>query len=920
MNRIILIYNRANQAIAAQIDQQLSRIGIPFEHIGGASDLQPGKIAAFLQSTQEPVLLLLTDNFLKDTTCMADLLPAFQVALSERRILPVVADGRYSNDGGITYHAVPTQYDRMVNALQFMNYWQNTWLELSDQHTHTQGDAKEALVERLNITRNIANEMGDFISALRESGAVTLTELVSDHYAIFFQKFNLTQWHDPYRKIALQGDIIPEKAVENLPAPVADEAPAMADVTPSEAMGQAGVNEMEEPESAALTSGSLEVPIVSEETPSVLKASGSPADDDLLHQVSENEGHLPDLDLHLPDDATVFVRPEGSDTEIEQHIHDAWFWMNNGRADQGLEIFQTAMEQYPESEQLHREYEKAKTLHPIADVGAPDILTSKPVTPPIYTAEPVPNNDILSSEARSYELMGDMAYQKNDFLFAKYCWDRTIELAPEYPGIYRKLGVMVSEVLPEYRETGIQYLKNALRQNPNDAEAQLAAAKMALQNNEPDAAEVYYRSAIALNAALQTPANDQIFLPGYVQQTRFSVPGEIVIPKAAELPMTAEPEKTTTAETELAETARDYAELHTTPAPEDATADIADAEPEMPHVALIVESEIPEMPALQELMDADFQEPDMLQVITLDERAALNPVVNPAAEPAPAEPESEQRSEPAASEPEPEPIPAATVPAREALTVLITGATSGIGRSIAELFAKNGHRLIVTGRRIDRLVELKNHFESEWNTPMLMLPFDVRDYGAVRAALETLPDGWQDIDILINNAGLAKGFSPIQEGNLDHWETMIDTNLKGLLYVTRVVAPGMVRRRSGHIINIGSIAGQEAYPNGNVYCATKAGVDSLTRAMRMDLYTHNIRVSQVTPGHVEATEFAINRFDGDADRAGLVYKDFKPLLADDVADVIYYMATRPPHVNIQDVVMFGTQQASATLVDRSGRM
>jgi len=201
---------------------------------------------------------------------------------------------------------------------------------------------------------------------------------------------------------------------------------------------------------------------------------------------------------------------------------------------------------------------------------------------------------------------------------------------------------------------------------------------------------------------------------------------------------------------------------------------------------------------------------------------------------------------------------------------------------------------------------------------VLILPFDVRDSGAVEAALTNLPEDWQNVDILVNNAGLAKGFSPLQEGSIEHWETMIDTNIKGLLYVTRAISPGMVQRRRGHIINLGSIAGKEVYPNGNVYCATKFAVDALTQGMRLDLHKYNIRVSQVSPGHVEETEFALNRFDGDVERAK-VYEDFQPLRAADVAEVIYFMTTRPPHVNVQDVVMYGTQQASATVLDRSGR-
>jgi NADP-dependent 3-hydroxy acid dehydrogenase YdfG len=249
---------------------------------------------------------------------------------------------------------------------------------------------------------------------------------------------------------------------------------------------------------------------------------------------------------------------------------------------------------------------------------------------------------------------------------------------------------------------------------------------------------------------------------------------------------------------------------------------------------------------------------------------------------------------------------------------LITGATSGIGKATALEFARNGWNVIITGRRADRLAEFKIALEQQFPTEVLTLCFDIRHNNEVERAVHSIPTAWQEIDVLVNNAGLAKGLAPIQEGNLEHWETMIDTNIKGLLYITRCISPGMVARRRGHIINLSSSAGKEAYPNGGVYCATKFAVEALTRGMRMDLYKHNIRVSQVSPGHVEETEFAITRFDGDAEKAK-IYDDFQPLTAPDVAEAIYFMASRPAHVNVQDIWMFGTQQASATMVDRSGR-
>lgn len=250
--------------------------------------------------------------------------------------------------------------------------------------------------------------------------------------------------------------------------------------------------------------------------------------------------------------------------------------------------------------------------------------------------------------------------------------------------------------------------------------------------------------------------------------------------------------------------------------------------------------------------------------------------------------------------------------------VMVTGASSGIGQAIAGQFIMAGYKVIITGRRQERLDEFKdlmeNHLEE---THIHSLSFDVCDLDAVKNALDSLPEDWADIDVLINNAGLAKGFAAIHEGSVDHWETMIDTNVKGLLYMTRMVTPGMVKRKKGHVINLGSVAGKQVYSGAGVYCATKAAVDSLTRSMRLDLYQHNIKVTSISPGHVDSTEFAEVRYE-DKEKAK-IYDDFKPLSARDVAETIYYVATRPDHVNIQDILMFGTQQASARDINRSGR-
>lgn len=249
---------------------------------------------------------------------------------------------------------------------------------------------------------------------------------------------------------------------------------------------------------------------------------------------------------------------------------------------------------------------------------------------------------------------------------------------------------------------------------------------------------------------------------------------------------------------------------------------------------------------------------------------------------------------------------------------LITGATSGIGEATAYLLAGEGYDLIITGRRTERLEALTGQLLSK-HTGIRILPLtlDVRDGARVAETLGSLPESWQAIDVLVNNAGLASGLAPLQDGDLDDWERMIDTNVKGLLYVSRAITPGMKARRRGHIVNISSIAGREVYPNGNVYCATKHAVQALGKGMRMDLLPYGIKVTQICPGAVE-TEFSLVRFHGDQARADKVYEGFTPLSAYDVADTIRYVLSLPAHVCIDDLLILPTAQASGSMFHRQG--
>ena len=245
-------------------------------------------------------------------------------------------------------------------------------------------------------------------------------------------------------------------------------------------------------------------------------------------------------------------------------------------------------------------------------------------------------------------------------------------------------------------------------------------------------------------------------------------------------------------------------------------------------------------------------------------------------------------------------------------TVFITGSSSGIGEACATHFAKEGARLLLCARRVEKVQSLAKRLQKEYNINTHVIELDVRDQKAIQQIYNALPEEWKNLDILVNNAGLAAGLDHFQEGDVDDWERMIDTNVKGLMYVTKAFVPQMIEKKEGHIINIGSIAGRQVYPKGIVYCASKHAVRALTQGLRQDFHGFNIRVSSVDPGAVE-TEFSQVRFKGDEERAASVYEGYEPLQADDIADAVIYCATRPPHVNISEVLIMPTAQAAASM-------
>ena len=847
MDKIILAYCRDNADLAAQIDRKLGRVGIPFEHLTNKPGAMPGQFAAWVQSTSDPIILLVTDNFLKNQSCMASGLAMLQHLLRTERVLPIVADGKTERAGGEA-EAVPTQFERVIHAIQYMNFWQSSYLEMRSKKEDVAEADLPVFEERLGVVHEISVEIGEFLSKLRESQYVSWAQFAANDFELFFQRFGIAEWHGQYRQLAAldmelptwaaaaqqvfeQDAAAPQPAREPEGKPqtegeeLAQPVEKQEDTTQLLAAEQAAAPDFQAAQPAALSANgtgsfagmdSLIDEIMREETeefaPLPAAAEVGDALDDLFaedpapphfSQPTEEEVHPETVDFQEVEAETPAPARHSEDApEIRQTILDAQLWHEKGHTDRAVEMLELAGSEHPESTALNRAF------HEMLEKNAAQNDPARQAEARLVAGK---------GSAADYDLLADAALSKGDFQTARSLWEKAVLLDPTLPGVYLKLGKLTDDHLKGHKKAVAEYLRLAADQTPDNIEIHERLAAIYLEHlDEPKSAIRYLLNVVALR-------NDHP-LAWFDLATAYRALGE------------------------------------------------------------------PERAETCYLRAVRFD--PMLRSEANDRQFLMPAKVEPAAAPPP--------------------------PKRDPLTVLITGATSGIGRATAEIFAREGHRLILTGRREERLLALSRSFSENYGSDVLLLPFDVRDYEAAKNALENLPDAWQNVDVLLNNAGLAKGLDFIHEGDLGHWETMIDTNIKGLLYVTRLVSPGMVRRRRGHIINIGSSAGKEVYPKGNVYCATKFAVDALTRAMRMDLHTHNIRVSQVSPGHVEETEFAVTRFDGDAARAK-IYEDFQPLKSSDVAEAIYWLATRPPHVNVQDIVLFGTQQASAMLIDRSGR-
>ncbi|MEM6965497.1 MAG: SDR family NAD(P)-dependent oxidoreductase [Bacteroidota bacterium] len=966
-NQFHLAYSADNQEVAQEIDRHLSRVGIQLIHVpvdGGADE---NALREQLKDAPNFILLLITDNFLKNINCMNRGLFMIQELTLDKRVQPIVASGKQRNATTGNIEIIPTRFDRMIHVISYMNYWQDYYLDLRKNRKNIDQDEMQRYDERLKIVRSISSEMGDFLKTLKNSGYWPYENMKANGYELFFQAINQPEWHEALKTAIANGEVpsVPSTATvpfseedapvnELLETPeaepvvektetetVVDTPTAETEVTPTET-----TNELAE----AATTPPVEIPTpippaltasVEADTTSSASPNKILTDEELLKNSEEKlrkKGKTPLLDKLIQHrqsneiKASEMATPVTTDNVASSPIENE-------------KIIVTTEEQNDDpvfEEAINQILEEEKNSEVVPDVipNTPSIeLKSDPLLGEIFHDS--------DAELDSDEMIGNFTLSSAGTSKKKTSstnWEEQVDQAEkmiEGGKLYAGLN-LIREIVEKNQQDdslrltyaihlmdGAESYKAAKRElekvvqlDQENVEAYVRLAILAEKNNDYLLARNYFEKALEIE-----PNNSNLYFRlGALVSTHFpSMQDQAAIYLKQAI-------KTDSSNAEAHYRYGLILDEHLGK-PKKALRQFEitwELQPDHPFVNYDL--------ALMYYRFGDFKKAAKYY----QKACAINPefktetndkaflgalkLKNKQAAKKKKKKVQREMDHPVATlneakeETTPTPTTKTSVPKNENFekVVMVTGATSGIGKATATLFAKNGYRVIITGRRSDRLATLKETFEEKFPTEIHPLAFDVRNYEAGQTALATLGDDWKSIDILINNAGLARGFDPIHEGKLDDWETMIDTNVKGLLYLTRLVSPNMVSRRRGHIINVCSTAGHEVYPNGNVYCATKHAVDALTKGMRLDLYRHGLRVSQVSPAHVEATEFARVRFDWDTERAK-IYEDFQPLTSEDVANTIYFIATQPEHVNIQDVLMMGKQQANSINIDRSGR-
>lgn len=849
MQTITLAYCIDNVATADQLDEYLKLAGYRAQHEYNTSDRKASSLSERLADRSEPIVLLISDNFLKSPQCMEGALGLLQRKAGQ--ILPVIVDGKSKGDSD---EIVPTRFERVSDIIQYINYWQEQYLDLRRQKRQLKDLDEASLEAHLRVVRSISGEIGEFLRLLRQMDFVTWEDFQANH---FERLFSFLQDEAAWSKLKASSASMPASG-SSVELPMEEE--------PEEALTRDEATEEEEPEAEQEPleqfEGKNNLKRIIEKPWERVKGRPGPqevSDSDAIEKeadaaeesASEKEERSNGLRFEFEGSpepeppAREEPAAEQEPPKVEETLEEVRELLEGNRPDEALELLEEKRRIFPDHPEVLFQTAILQMRHRKNVAAARDTL-----------------DQLLDADAGHLDalfLRGELAEHQEDYTQALADYERVLQYSKNYPNLYYRLGILLSNHFPEQKRLAAKYLKRAIKRDKTNADARYQYAMLqaeALDNPEraikyfektldlePDhpfaqydlallhhklgnrkKAWQAYRKAIAINPELQTTENDEAFSFEEKEEAK----DELV--------------KEGTPDTGLGQDT--------------------------------IEALRNNLVKLEKLL---------AQQGRLEEKKA------------------------------------ARRPRNERQTALITGATSGIGKETANLFAREGYRVILCARRKEKLEELQEYFARQYNNRnTYILPLDVRNLTELKNLLQDMPDEWKEVDILVNNAGKALGMHPVFTGDLNDWDEMIDTNIKGVLYLTRLVAPLMVRRRKGHIINVGSTAGKEVYPNGNVYCATKFAVDALTKGMRLDLHPFGIRVSQVSPGHVEDTEFAKVRFQGDEEKAR-IYEDFQPLKARDVARAIYFIAASPQRVTIHDIVFTGTQQANSFIIDRSGR-
>jgi NADP-dependent 3-hydroxy acid dehydrogenase YdfG/Tfp pilus assembly protein PilF len=880
MKKLALAYCADNQNEAQAISKALQESEYEIHYFDCKSNTHQYALADQVARFEgSAAILLISDNFLKSISCMNRALNLLQQKAV--RILPVIVGGFTRDEDTGQIVAIPTQFERIGDIIPYINYWQNQYLDLRGQKKkleQEEGLDHEAFNNHLRMLREVSSEASEFLRLLRNTHHLKIEELFQDRFKALF---DFLEDEEGWKMFVATGTEPAE-----LPSAIGISATVEDAVLPFRTENEGAQPDEDYPEEPL-----QEVPetLSPEFLPAIPETPDTDGDNllaDLLPEEVSPVGEIQDDGGfgEPPYEASPVGEETGAgESEPDEEKETGGMAGSDEENSHSGDDGSPAVPERPVDTQseieglLLRAVELANSGNYNECIGfLAHAVSTHPKAPELryyyalILAQNAGNygqaieqlNILLAAwpdDEHANFLAGQLQelQQHNDA--AVHFYSRVAEVNPAFPDIFYRLGFAAQNSEPGDPEKAARFFKKACKANPNHVDAHYQyALRCAELPDKAEKAEKYLEKTLDLNPAHPFANYDLAMLH---HRNHAMGRARKYYLRAVEI----------------------NPELRT---PENDLAFGIGTAPASPEAS----------PAL--VMTSNLSDQETLIQTLKDNIAQLEQILHGQAA-ATAEIKEDE-------------------PQGPVQTVCITGASSGIGKATAEVFASHGYRLILTARRAGMLNEVCNALKEQYGAQVYPLVFDVRNPEAVRNALESLPQEWQEIDILVNNAGKAKGFEPFQEGRMEHWEEMIDTNIKGLLYVSRAIAPGMVARQKGQIINIGSIAGKEVYPKGNVYCASKAAVDALTTGMRLDLHKHNIRVGQVNPGHVEETEFALVRFDGDEDRAK-IYSDFKPLSARDVAETIYFIASQPPHVNIQDVVMFSTQQASATVIDRSGR-